>query len=129
MPMRTQAWFFSATSVQYTVHMTAALISVFVFLQQYIIPIIFAIGVICFLYGVVNSFMIERPDVGHPFLLRSFVLFSIALLAYGALSIFTWLMSIDYTPDPDDSNLPNTGAEFERGRSLLPTPNAPSGNE
>lgn len=110
--------------------MATALIGIFLFLQQYIVPIIFAIGVIFFLYGFVNSFMLERPDVGHATLLHSCALLAAALLLHGVLVFLIWVLSpgawSGFSTPPSSENIP--GASVDHERSVLPVPNAPRGN-
>lgn len=109
--------------------MLAGLLSIFIFLQQYIVPIVFAIGVICFLYGAINSFLLDRGDLGHPFLLRSLMLFTVSIIIYLILSACIVLVSTDFTNNQTGTDTNTFGAEFERKGSVLPTPNTPRRNE
>lgn len=111
--------------------MTTSILSVFLFLQQFVVPVVFAIGVIFFLYGLVNSFWLERPDLGHPALIRAMLFFVVSLVIYGAVVLLLWLVGAYETGLQDRSNGTNSGfgADVDRGRSVLPTPNAPQGNE
>ena len=103
--------------------------SILMFLQDYLVPIIFALGLISFIYGYVNSFMLGRGDIGHPHLLRSLMFFTVALICYGILAFILWSFSFYSTFKEEQGNTPSRpGVEVDRGRSLLPTPNAPTGN-
>ena len=108
--------------------MMSGIIAVVVFLQQYVIPILFALGVIFFLYGFINSFMVGRPDIGQPHMIRSVFLFGIALILYGMLAFIGMVFTYDGPSDLDRENT-EFGAEVREGRSVLPTPNVPSGND
>ncbi len=71
---------------------------VFTFFTVYLIPFIFAIGLIMFLYGCINYFVIgpgEEPkrEEGREQLLWSFLLFLLGLAIYGIVMGFIWLGS------------------------------------
>lgn len=104
------------------------MLGIILFLQQFIVPAVFAIGVIFFLYGVANSFWLGRPDLGHPALLRAMLFFIISLLLFGVLAFLLWLAGgyAEWSADREEDDF---GAEVERRRSTLPTPNAPSAND
>ena len=102
-------------------------IGVIVFLQQYVIPVVFALGVIFFLYGFINSFLVGRPDIGQPHLIRSIFLFGIALVVYGALACLGLMLSSGGSEvEMGDTEF---GGRVDRDRSVLPVPNVPSGND
>lgn len=100
--------------------MFEAISATLIFIQQYVITAVYAIGVIFFLYGIVNSFMLGRADLGHPYLLRSFVVFIFALLLYGATALLLWFGTLDVPANP----IPRQESD-ERTPSVLPTPNVP----
>ena len=68
----------------------------YTFLTVYLIPFIFAIGLIMFLYGSINYFVIgpgEEPkrEEGRIELLWSFLLFLLGLFLYGIIMGIIWL--------------------------------------
>lgn len=68
----------------------------YTFLVKYLIPFIFAIGLIMFLYGSVNYFVIgpgEEPkkEEGRMQLLWAFILFGVGLLIYALVAGLVWL--------------------------------------
>ncbi|MEX0917795.1 MAG: hypothetical protein WDZ93_01430 [Candidatus Paceibacterota bacterium] len=110
--------------------MTGGILSVVLFLQDYLVPGMFAIGAIFFLFGIVNSFMLDRPDLGQPNIVRAVFFFGIAIFLYLALAFLGMLMTRGW----DETNEEyfgdaEFGAEVNQQRSILPTPNVPSRND
>lgn len=102
------------------------------FLQNYILPAAFAIGVIFFIYGFVNSFMVDRPEVGHPSIVNSFAIFAATLIAYGAVLFFMWVIAFSATlssEDLRDGSGIDAGADIDRGNSFLQVPDVPRAND
>lgn len=90
-----------------------------VFLQQYIVPFIFAIALIFLVYGIIQYFILgpsEEPnrDAGRVSFIKAFVWLLLGMALYGLVSLFVWLgsMSIDFTATGDNNprlqNVPNT---------------------
>lgn len=111
--------------------MFEGLVTFLSFLEVYVVPIIFAIGVILFFYGFINSFLIDRPDVGHPNMLHACFTFTLALIAYAIVGGLQWLMTSPFSVPSLETERERGeyGAEVNREGSLLPVPNAPRGNE
>lgn len=95
-----------------------------VILQQYIVPFIFAIGLIFFIYGIIRYFILgpgEEPtrDAGRIDFLKAFVWFTIGITLYGLVTLmvmfFTWVAAID--------------VETTSEQQLLSVPDVPEGND
>lgn len=109
--------------------MFEGVMSFFTALQTLVIPIIFAIGVIFFIYGAVMYFVLGAPsmdteaaETGRRNILHSCLLFTVALGAYLVIAVAGWLLSVSPLSPPTPGSV---GAEIERERDILPTPNAP----
>jgi hypothetical protein len=106
--------------------MSAGIIAVIVFTQHYVVPVIFAIGIIYFMLGVVNAFMLHRSDLALPKLIQSIVYVGPAILIYGVLAVIGLLVTSTTHPRIEGTDF---GAQVERQHGVLPTPNVPQGND
>jgi hypothetical protein len=88
------------------------------FLQQYVVPLIFAIGLIFLIYGIIEYFILgpsEEPtrDAGRLHFIKAFVWFLGGLVVYFFVSLlifgFTWLaqFSVETGSEEDLLNVPN----------------------
>lgn len=88
-------------------------------MQQYIVPFIFAIGLIFFIYGLVHYFILGPGDegtreAGRIDFIKAFVWFAGGLALYGVValiaSFFAWTSSIDIDSSEETrlQNVPNT---------------------
>ncbi|OGG41631.1 hypothetical protein A2837_00600 [Candidatus Kaiserbacteria bacterium RIFCSPHIGHO2_01_FULL_46_22] len=102
-----------------------------VFLTKYLVPFLFAIGLIHFLYGVIEYFIVgqggdeERAEHGRDLFLKSIVWIVLALLVHFLVLLIGWIGTVSLRPD-SDSNSPNSGITPRVNESILQVPNAPS---
>ncbi|OGG85705.1 hypothetical protein A2392_02805 [Candidatus Kaiserbacteria bacterium RIFOXYB1_FULL_46_14] len=100
-----------------------------VFLTKYLVPVLFAIGLIYFLYGVIEYFIIgsggdeERAEHGRELFLKSIVWIVLALIAHLLVLLIGWVGTLSFNPD---INTPNSGIAPHVQESILQVPNAPS---
>lgn len=106
----------------------------FVLASKYLIPGIFAIGLIVFVYGVIEYFIIgeggdeERAEHGRELFVKAASLFIIGMIAFGVLSLFSWIGGVIKGNDSGGSvSLP--GVRVEDRQDVLPVPNVPRGND
>ena len=104
----------------------AALGYTYVFLINYLIPFIFAIGLIMMLYASINYFIIgpgEEPkrEEGRIGLLWSFLFFLIGIGIYALIALFMWL----------GQTVTNIGSGVETGETirLQQVPDVPRTND
>ncbi len=102
-----------------------------IFLTKYLVPLVFAIGLIYFLYGVIEYFVIgaggdeERAEHGRDLFLKSIVWLILALVAQTIVLLLGWVSSLSLS-------LPgNTGVDGDGGitprsnESILEVPDVP----
>ena len=107
---------------------------IYIFLHQYLAPFLFVIGLLFFVYGCIEYFIIglggdeERAQHGRELLLRSISWFVVAIAIYLIVASFGWFGS--FLKDTSGSGLtPRAGVNLERDQGTLTVPNAPRGNE
>ena len=95
------------------------MVHVFGFVEYYLVPFVLAIGLVLFLYGVINYYIIgpgdeERREIGRQSLLWAALLFFIGLCIFAITRwIFTLSTIIDeridveVTEDVDTLEVPN----------------------
>lgn len=104
---------------------------ILVFLDKYLIPLFFAIGLLYFIYGVIEYFIIgiegdeERLHNGRELFLRSIGWFVVSLILYGVFAVISWVSNFSFEPS-GGVPAPSGGAEVERREELLEVPNVPS---
>lgn len=114
----------------------SGIITVLVFVQTYVLPILFAIGLIFLIYGVVHSFVLDRSMIGHPWIVRSVVvlLFSTLLAAVVVFLLFLFGGADGQGSgaggdgrggDGDGSGRIDGGGVIEERRNILPAPDVP----
>jgi len=93
----------------------------FAILQQYIVPFIFAIGMIYLIYGIIQYFIIgpgEEPtrEDGRINFIKAFVWFVAGAALYTVIALmvgfFAWTASVNVDTDTDErlQNVPNVPA-------------------
>lgn len=98
------------------------MVHVFGFVEFYLAPFIFAVGLVLFLYGVINYFIIgpgydeERREMGRQLLLWTLFLFLLGLILY---LVASWLFDLSQKIDE------RVDVESERSVNILSVPNAP----
>lgn len=102
------------------------ILAVLVFIQQYVVPVLFALGIVSFFYGAIHSFVLDVSEIGNPELVRSMAIFIIGLIVYGAVAGLI-MMTTGFTSSSgsDGSSNDRRGVDVERERSVLPVPNVP----
>lgn len=97
------------------------MVHIFGFIEFYVAPFIFAIGLVLLLYGVINYFVIgpteeDRREVGRQALLWAAFFFLIGFIVF---AIFSWLFDLSQKIDE------SARVETERGVDTLSIPNVP----
>ncbi len=109
----------------------------YIFLQKYLVPLLFVIGLMNFVYGCIEYYGAglsggdeERAHKGRLYLLRSLSWFFIGLVVYSLISFFGWLGSgalrESLIEEESDANF---GVDLEEDRNTLGVPNVPRGND
>ena len=111
---------------------------VFEFLFIYLSPLLFVVGLIYFVYGFIEYFVVglggdeERAQNGRNAFLSSITWFSVALIIYGIISLLGWMTGFS-----NDQNGGETEGEvevrpkgdglidIERDQDILPVPDVP----
>ena len=98
---------------------------VFGFVEFYLTPFLFAVGLLLFVYGIINYFIIgpgyeeERREIGRQSLLWATFLFALGLVLYGVAS---WLFDVTQTFDD------RVDVEVREEQGVLPIPDVPRRN-
>jgi len=101
------------------------MVEVFLFLKNYVVTFIYAIGLIYFIYGFIEYFLIgrhgdeERMQNGREILVKSCAWFLLGLIIFGIIVGAEWV-SDNLTAPTDGVQL-----EHERDSSYLKVPNVP----
>lgn len=113
--------------------MSTAFALVYIFLQKYLVPFLFAIGLIYFLYGLIEYFIIGkggdegRAEHGRELFLQSIVWFVLALIVFAVVALFGFLSTVTFNPGSVTTpTMPTGGANVEERESILEVPNAPT---
>ena len=101
-------------------------------INLYLVPFIFAIGLIYFIYGCIEYFIIVgAKQHGRELFLKSLLWFASALIIFAIISLFSWFANIVRSPDTyfdGGSDNGNSGGNIERQQRTLGVPNAPRTN-
>lgn len=107
---------------------------IYIFLHQYLAPFLFVIGLLFFVYGCIEYFIIGlggdegRAEHGRELLLRSISWFVVAIIVYIIVASLGSLGSL--VKNASDSGFtPRSGVSIERESGTLTVPNAPRVNE
>ena len=108
---------------------------IYIFLHQYLAPFLFVIGLLFFVYGCIEYFIIGlggdegRAQHGKELLLRSISWFVIAIFVYLAIVFLGYIGTL--AKETTNSLRPDGGAgvELRRESKSLGVPNAPRGND
>lgn len=104
---------------------------IYIFFQKYAIPFIFAIGLLYFLYGCIEYFIIgkggdeERSQHGRELFLKSIAWLSLALLLFAIVALIGWLGTLSFTA-PTSPTSPQGGVNVNQNDRLLEVPNVPT---
>lgn len=114
------------------------LLAAYVFLQKWLVPFLFAIGLIFFVYGFIVYYIIghksgdeDRMEHGRHNLLKAFVLLSVALFIYLAVFLIGWIGTAltSSTGSIDGDGSANGSPRIEQDRDILKVPDVPRRNE
>lgn len=98
------------------------MVHVFGFIEFYLAPFIFAVGLVLFVYGIINYYIVgpgyeeDRREQGRQNLLWATLLFLVGLIVFALAS---WLF--DLSKELDE----RLDADVEREEGLLRVPNVP----
>lgn len=109
----------------------------YIFLQKYLVPLIFVIGLMNLIYGLIEYFVAGRTggdegraQNGRLYLLRSLSWFFVGLVVYSVIAFFGWLGSGALNNiKSNDNSTGNAGVEFNGRTNTLGVPNVPRGND
>lgn len=104
--------------------MSTAFSLVYVFLSKYLVPLLFAIGLMYLLYGLIKYFIINEADHGRELFLKSIAWFVLALIIFALVTFFGWLSTIEF--NPGNVTTPSGGVNLDERESILEVPNAPT---
>jgi hypothetical protein len=101
--------------------------SLIIFLQQYLVPFVFAIGLIYFIWGVINYFFFDGYEgVGREAFVKACSWLIVALLIHIASFLLVGLANLSLsTPTLQPGNAPTGEVEVRERQSVLPVPNVP----
>lgn len=103
---------------------------ILIFFDKYLIPLLFAIGLLCFIYGIIEYFIIgeggdeERAHHGRELFLQAIGWFSTALIFFGIYSAFAWITQFSF--DPGQPPQGGGGVDFNQNKDVLKVPNVPT---
>jgi hypothetical protein len=107
-------------------------------LQQFVVPFIFAIGLIFLIYGIITYFIIgpgEEPtrEAGRVYFIKAFVWFLVGLLLFVLVSGLLWMVDrvTQVANSVQDGEVLNGDGDGDRGfrSGLQNVPNTPRGND
>ena len=104
---------------------------IYIFFEKYAVPAFFAIGLIYFLYGCIEYFIIgqagdeERSQHGRELFLKSIAWFVLSMILYGIMAFIGWLSQVSFTA-PTSPVTPTGGADMDQEERILPVPNVPT---
>lgn len=104
---------------------------IYFFLQNYLVPFLFVIGIIYFIQGIIYYFILDgEQQHGRVNFLKSISWFVVALLVYSVVALFGWLGSrASSLSAPTTSGDADSGVEINRTQGILGVPNAPREND
>ncbi len=113
--------------------MSAAFTLAYIFLQKYLVPLLFAIGLIYLIYGLIEYFIIGkggdegRSEHGRELFLKSIAWFVLALIVFAIVGFFGWLSTVKFDPGNFTTpTMPTGGANVGDKESILEVPNTPT---
>ncbi|MEX2340986.1 MAG: hypothetical protein WD605_01560 [Candidatus Paceibacterota bacterium] len=109
--------------------MTDFMLMIYIFLQNYLVPFLFSIGLFYFVYAIVEYFIIgkggdeERMQHGRELFLKSIGWFLIAMIAHVFVLILGWISASSFFSPPTPTS--DSDVEIRRDTRYLPVPNVP----
>lgn len=110
--------------------MSTALAFVLLILSKYLVPFLFVIGLVHFIYGVIEYYIIGkggdegRAQHGREILLKSITWFLLAILVHLVVLLLGWLGTISLSGNLNAP--PRDSGGVERNESIFRVPNVPT---
>lgn len=110
--------------------MSGFMLMLYIFLQKYLVPFLFSIGLFYFIYGVVEYFIIGkggdegRMQNGRGLFLKAIAWFVIAMIVHVIVLAIGWVAAVStFSP-----SAPRGGADVEirENPNVLEVPNVPT---
>lgn len=109
----------------------------YLFLQKYLVPLIFVMGLMHFIYGCIEYYIAgrsggdeERAQKGRLYLLRALSWFFVGLLVFLVISFFGWLTSGGLRDALLQSGSDGDfGVDLNEQQNTLGVPNVPRSND
>ena len=104
---------------------------VYLFLDKYLVPFLFAIGLFYFIYGAIEYFIIGkggdegRAEHGREQFLKSIAWLVLAILVYTITALFGWISTFSFN-SLEGPGVPRGGVEVDREDAVLTVPNVPT---
>ena len=104
---------------------------IYLFLDKYLVPFFFAIGLFYFIYACIEYFIIGkggdegRAEHGRELFLKSIAWFVLGLLIYAITALFGWISTFSFEP-LEGPGVPRGGVDVDREDAVLPVPNVPT---
>jgi len=112
--------------------MASFLALLYIFSQKYLVPLLFVIGLMNFIYGLIEYFAAgrsggdeSRAQKGRLYILRAISWFFVGLVVFSLISFLGWLSSGALRGNLDEGSSRNFGVEIDKERSFLSVPNVP----
>lgn len=107
--------------------MSTAFALVYIFLNKYLVPLLFAIGLMYLLYGLIKYFIISEAEHGRELFLKSIAWFVLGLLAFALVAFFGWISTVTFNSGSVTTpTMPTGGVNVDERESILEVPNAPT---
>ena len=108
-----------------------------IFLQKYLVPLIFVVGLMNFIYGCIEYYVAGRAGGdegratnGRLYLLRSLSWSFVGLLVYCVITFFGWLSSGAWRDSINDgAPRGDFGVDLDERQNTLGVPNVPRRND
>lgn len=106
------------------------MLMLYIFLQKYLVPFLFSIGLFYFVYGIVEYFIIGkggdegRMQNGRGLFLKAIAWFVIAMIAHVIVLAIGWISTVSF-PSPS-SPRGDAGVEIRENPNVLEVPNVPT---
>lgn len=102
----------------------------YIFLQKYLVPFLFSIGLFYFVYGIIEYFLIGkggdegRMQNGRELFLKAIAWFVIAMIAHVIVLAIGWIATLG----PFSPSVPrgDGGVEIKENTNVLEVPNVPT---
>jgi len=111
--------------------MSSIFVLLFIFLQKYLVPFLFSIGLFHFFYGLIEYFVIgkggdeDRLEHGRQLFLKSIGWFLLALIVHLIVMAIGWFFTSNIFLDIKSPTL-NSGFNLNDNEAVLQVPNVPA---